>query len=71
MTEKDIVDAYIEEAKEKITQDVRDIVSKLEKGEKPYRQFTMDYKYMMQLIKEIHGSKEVKAIKQEIDGVKQ
>jgi elongation factor G len=52
---------------EKIVEDVKNIVSKLENGEQPYYQFTKSYGKMLELIKEIHGNKESEEVKSMIE----
>lgn len=46
---------------------VKKIISKLNKGDRPYFQFTMTYEEMLQKIKEIHGDKEAEKIRNEIE----
>lgn len=67
MSVEDIVEEWATEAKNKIIEDVKGIVSKLEKGEQPYYQFTKSYDKMLELIKEIHGKKESEEIKSLIE----
>lgn len=63
MSVEDIIEDWANEAKNKIVEDVKNIVSKLENGEQPYYQFTKSYDKMLDLIKEIHGKKEMDEIK--------
>ena len=63
MTVEGIIEDWVNEAKNDITEKVKGIVSKLEKGEQPYYQFTHSYEDMIALIKEIHGKKESQKIK--------
>lgn len=67
MSVEDIIEEWANEAKNKIVEDVKNIVSKLENGEQPYYQFTKSYEQMISLIKEIHGSKESEEIKSMIE----
>ena len=63
MTIEEIIEEWANEAKNDITEKVKNIVTKLENGEKPYYQFTYSYDDMIALIKEIHGKKESQKIK--------
>ena len=53
MTVEEIIEDWVNDAKNDITEKVKGIVSKLEKGEKPYYQFTHSYDDMIALIKEV------------------
>jgi formylmethanofuran dehydrogenase subunit A len=57
-TPQEIIDCFAEEEKEKITSSINSIIEKLEKGEKPYYQFTMNFEEVIENIKLIHGKKE-------------
>jgi hypothetical protein len=67
MSVDEIIEEWVKESKKEITERVNDIVSKIEKGEKPYYQFTQSYDEMLVLIKEIHGKKESHKIKSLIE----
>ena len=56
-TAQDIIDIQIEVESERIKAKVSGIVEALERGEKPYHQFTMSYSEMMKFIQRTHGKK--------------
>ncbi len=62
MDVEDIINQWANEAKIKIAEDVKQVIEQLEKGEKPYFQFTKSYEQMLSAIKEIRGAKESKII---------
>ena len=57
-TPEEIIECFVDEEKEKIQSSINSIVEKLEKGEKPYYQFTMSFQEVIDSIKLIHGKKE-------------
>ena len=63
MTVEEIIEEWVKDAKNDITEKVKGIVSKLEKGEQPYYQSTKSYEKMLELIKEIHGKEESEEVK--------
>lgn len=63
MTEQDIINERVKEAKEKIENDVKETISKLNNGEKPYYQFTLSFDDMIKEISDIHGKREANKIK--------
>jgi hypothetical protein len=67
MTAEEIIEEWTKEAREDIERKVKDIVSKIDKNEKPYFQFTKNYDEMIEDIKEIHGKKEGNKIKKLIE----
>ena len=54
---QDIIDEWVEDYKIAIEKKVLGIVSALEKGEKPYYQFTMSFDEAVETIKKVHGKK--------------
>ncbi|MFV8347254.1 hypothetical protein [Flavobacterium sp. ZB4P13] len=67
MSIDDIVEEWVKEFKNDITEKVNGIVLKIENGEKPYHQFTYSYDEMLELIRENHGKKERNKIKSLIE----
>tara|TARA_R110000851_G_scaffold329187_1_gene500823 strand:+ start:94 stop:381 length:288 start_codon:yes stop_codon:yes gene_type:complete len=67
MTKEEIVEVWTENAKKDFEKKVNDIVEKLDKGEKPYYQFTLKYEDMLQTILEVHTSDEMKNVKSAIE----
>jgi hypothetical protein len=67
MSVDDIIEEWLNEAKNKIVEDVKSIVAKLENNEQPYYQFTKSFDDMLFVIKEIHGKKEMSKIKSLIE----
>ena len=63
MSIDDIIEEWVNEAKNRIVEDVKKTIAKLENGESPYYQFTKSYEEMLSTIKEIHGKKESEQIK--------
>ncbi len=63
MSVNDIIEDWVNDAKIEISEKVKNIVSKLENGQKPYYQFTQSYEDMLKSIAEIHGEKESKKVK--------
>ena len=47
MTKEEIIEVWTEKAKKDFEEKVNDIVNKLDKGEKPYFQFTLSYEEML------------------------
>jgi hypothetical protein len=68
MEEQDIINEWVEESRKEIEKKVKEIIADLNEGKKPYYQFTKTYDEMLQTIKEIHGTKEVKEIRKAIEG---
>lgn len=54
----EIVTIMVEEYEQERKKDVEGIVEKLESGEKPYYQFTMNWDEAIDVIKTIHGKRE-------------
>lgn len=67
MTVEEIIEEWVNQAKNDITEKVKGIVSKLDNGEQPYYQFTHSYEDMIALIKENYGKKESQKIKSLIE----
>jgi Asp-tRNA(Asn)/Glu-tRNA(Gln) amidotransferase B subunit len=67
MTEEEIVQERLKEAETKIRDEVKRVVDQLNKGEKPYYQFTKTYSQMLNWIKEVHGKKISDDIKKQIE----
>tara|TARA_R110002074_G_scaffold55696_4_gene137934 strand:- start:69 stop:359 length:291 start_codon:yes stop_codon:yes gene_type:complete len=67
MTKEEIVEVWTEKAKKDFEEKVNDIVSKLDKDEKPYFQFTLGYEEMLQTILEVHSADEMQNIKSTIE----
>ena len=67
MSVDDIIEEWANESKNKIIEDVKNTVAKLENNEQPYYQFTKSFDDMLSLIKEIHGQKEMNEIKTMIE----
>jgi len=67
MTKEEIVEVWTEKAKKDFEEKVNDIVSKLDKGEKPYLQFTLSYEEMLQTILEVHNVDEMQNVKSTIE----
>jgi len=51
----EIIDMMVKESRRDITRRVNEVVAALERGDRPYYQFTMDFDECMSRIKEIHG----------------
>ena len=54
-TREELIEDWVEEYRMKITEEINNICDKLEKGEKPYYQFTMSWGEAIDFIKEQHG----------------
>jgi len=67
MTKEEIVEVWTEKAKKDFEKKVNDIVSKLDKGEKPYFQFTLSYEEMLKTILEVHNVDEMQNVKSTIE----
>jgi len=67
MSADDIIEEWVNDAKNDIIEKVKGIVSKLENNEKPYLQSTHSYEDVLKLIKEIHGKKESNKVKSLIE----
>jgi hypothetical protein len=68
MTPEEIIEWWVEEAKEEITERVNNTIDKLERGEKPYRQYTQTYEEMIKLIFGVHGEEEAESVRKAIEG---
>lgn len=66
-TEKDIVKFLAKESIERIKEDVKNTIGALNNCEKPYGQFTMNYKEMLNFISDVHGKKEEVKVKNLIE----
>ena len=53
---QEIIDDFVEQYRAEIGAKVNAVVEALEKGEKPYYQFTMSFEECVARIKEVHGS---------------
>jgi len=67
MTKEEIIEVWTEKAKKDFEEKVNDILSKLDKGERPYFQFTLSYEEMLQTILEVHSADEMQNIKSTIE----
>ena len=67
MTKEEIVEVWTEKAKKDFEEKVNDIVNKLDKGEKPYFQFTLSYEEILQTILEVHNADEMRNVKRTIE----
>jgi len=59
----DIVKEWTSQYKKEMEAKVTEIISKLEKNEKPYFRFTLSFDEMLETIENVHGKKEVKDIR--------
>lgn len=66
MTKEEIIDVWVDEQRKKIKEHVDGVIEKLEKGEKPYYQFTRSFEETMNWIMDVHGEERVKEIKDAI-----
>lgn len=55
LTKEQMIDYVVEEKTRFAREETEQIFKDLEDGKKPYQQFQMDYQYMIELRKEIHG----------------
>lgn len=55
ITIKEYIKIKIKEESLRIKRDINEIAEKLNKGEKPYYQFTLTYKEALKMEKEAHG----------------
>lgn len=55
LTEQEMVDFIVEEAKEETKKKVNRVIQLLKKGEPPYHQFTMSWEEAMAIIENVHG----------------
>ena len=54
----EIIEEFLDDARREITDMVYRVVGMLERGGKPYHQFTKTYNECLDLIKEVHGDDE-------------
>jgi len=54
-TKQDIIDYYIVKEIEAINKEVTEKTEALDRGEKPYAQFTMTLREALDMMKEVHG----------------
>ena len=67
MTKEEIVKVWTEKAKIDFEDKVSGIIEKLDKGEKPYFQFTLNYEEMLKTILEVHSVDEMQNVKNTIE----
>jgi len=67
MTKEEIIEVLTSYERKKIEEKVNEIVGELDKGNKPYLQFTIDYKSMLKRIKEVYNGAEMKRVKNAIE----
>lgn len=65
-TKEDIIEMHVQESRIEITEKMNEIFDKLEKGEKPYYQFTHSFDEMIKWVGEVHGKKEMDKLKKMI-----
>lgn len=70
-TKEEIINFFIEEATKEITRGVNEKIDALEKGEKPYYQFTKTWEEALKIIKSIHSQKHVSELLEDIDSRKE
>ena len=63
MSEKEIVELWANKEKENIAKIVKENIKKLERGEKPYYQFTKTFEESLYIIEQVHGKEEMQNIK--------
>jgi len=63
MTEEEIINEFVAEAREDMEKRVKDIIAQLNNNEKPYYQFTYSYEKMLKTIENIHGKEEADKIR--------
>ena len=51
----EIIDEWLEQERRRLTRAVTEIVDKLNRGERPYYQFTMDWADALHTYKQVHG----------------
>lgn len=61
-TEQDIIDWRIREEAERVTKDIKQIISDINAGEKAYGIFTKSYSQMLDTIEDIHGKEEAEKV---------
>lgn len=54
-TPEEIAAGWIDDESKRITERVQEVVADLNKGRKPYFQFTMSYPECLERIREVHG----------------
>jgi len=52
---EEIIDDFVEESRRELTAKINGIIAALDRGEKPYYQFTKSFDDCIELIREIHG----------------
>jgi hypothetical protein len=67
MSEDDIIELWSDTERRNVAKKVKDKITMLENGEKPYYQFTQTYEESILLIKEIHGTEEAEEVRQTIE----
>lgn len=55
-TPEEIIEEYVANQRRSIEQDVREVIEKLESGQKPYYQFTRTFEECVQVIRDLHGT---------------
>lgn len=62
MTAEEIIEVRVEEARQKIEQEVNSVITKIENNEKPYHQFTKTYTEVIETISRTHGKSESETV---------
>ena len=57
-TPEDIIEDWVNQYRQEITSSVLHIIELLERGEKPYYQFTLSFDDCLKTIREVHGPRE-------------
>jgi len=57
-TPEDIIEDWVDEYRQNITNEVSNIVAQLEDDGRPYYQFTLTFDECLRIIREIHGSED-------------
>jgi len=65
-TKQDIIEYYVKEQTHEITMRTNNIIERLEKGEKPYYQFTKTWTMALDWIKQVHGEDAIKVLEREL-----
>jgi len=63
MTHDEMIEALVEEARTDIIRKVNSVLTKLEKGERPYYNDTLSFTDMIKRITDVHGKIEGKKVK--------
>jgi 2-iminoacetate synthase ThiH len=66
-TKEEIIEDLVDKFRKTTTEQITAVIDALDRGEKPYYQFTMSYEEMFETIKEVHGEDHANRVRSYIE----